>query len=268
MTFAELVQAALLGTLEGLTEFLPVSSTGHLILAVDFFRVPLPPGKLFEVVIQLGAICAIVWLYRSRFWDVARHLRTDKNARHFVRNIGVALIPSLVIGALAHGFITEYLFSPRVVAVALIVGGIAILFIEAIKPNARFHDTEEFSVRTALAIGFCQALAMIPGISRSGATIMGALLLGADRKAAAEFSFFLAVPTMLAASVFSLYEGWGDLTAGGLELIIVGFVAAFISAALVVKPFVSFVSRYGFGAFAWYRIALGIIMLVLLSERL
>lgn len=259
----DLLNAAFLGIVEGLTEFLPVSSTGHLILFVDLLKFNGPPGHVFEVVIQLGAILAILVLYWHKLWGVVTHLRTA-SAQHFVRNILLAFLPALIIGAFAHDVIKTALFNPFVVAIALIAGGIAILVIERIKPAPTITSTEGMGARTALSIGFMQCLAMVPGVSRSGATIMGALLMGVERKAAAEFSFFLAIPTMLAATVYDLYKARHDLALGGLDQIAIGFIVAFVVALVVVRWLVRFVQTHGFAPFAWYRIVLGAVILLLI----
>ena len=256
-----------MGIIEGLTEFLPVSSTGHLILLGDLLHFEGPPGHVFEVVIQFGAILAIVALYWRKFWDVIVHLK-QRSAQHFVRNILLAFLPAMVIGAFAHDYIKEALFNPTVVAIALIVGGIGILIIERMRPVPTVHSTEEMGWCTAVKIGFFQCIAMIPGVSRSGATIMGALMLGLERKAAAEFSFFLAVPTMFAARVYDLYKAHkesGLTLDSGMDQIAVGFVVSFIVALLVVRWLIRFVQTHGFGVFAWYRIALGIVILAVLN---
>jgi undecaprenyl-diphosphatase len=255
-----LFEALLLGVVEGLTEFLPVSSTGHLILVVDLIGFRGPPGKVFEVVIQLGAIGAVCWVYAGRFARAATGLVSDPNQFRFVRNIVIAFLPSVVIGGLAYGFIKAYLFDPWVVVATLVLGGVAILLIERHLPAPRDHTVEQMPARIAFYVGLCQVVSMIPGVSRAGATIMGALLLGVDRRTATEFSFFLAVPTMLAASVYDLSKNWAAINAGGLAVIAIGFVAAFLSALVVVRGLIAFVSRHGFGPFAWYRIAVGIVM--------
>jgi undecaprenyl-diphosphatase len=258
----EFLNAVFLGIVEGLTEFIPVSSTGHLILFVDLLKFQGPPGHVFEVVIQFGAILAILVLYWKKFWSVLVSLK-QKSSQHFVRNIVIAFLPAMAIGAFVHDFIKAALFNPVVVAWALIVGGIAILLIEKFKPVARVASTEEMPASMALKIGFIQCLSMIPGTSRSGATIMGALLCGMERKAAAEFSFFLAVPTMFAASVYDLYKSGASIDGAGMQEIAVGFVVSFLVAIAVVKWLVSFVQNHGFGVFAWYRILLGAVILVL-----
>lgn len=257
----DILSAILLGIVEGVTEFIPVSSTGHLILASSLLGVEGAANKLFNVVIQLGAILAVVVLYRAKFTGILRDLPYTKPAQHFVRNIALAFLPAMAIGAVAYPYIKAYLFSPATVAVGLILGGIAILLIERAKPIPRIHSTEAMGWRTALAIGFVQCLAMVPGVSRSGASIMGALALGVERKAAAEFSFFLAVPTMLAAAGYDLYQERALLDASMLGIIAVGFVVSFIVAILVIRWMLGFVTRYGFAPFAWYRIALGAALL-------
>ena len=255
-----LLGALLLGIVEGLTEFLPVSSTGHLILVVDLIGFRGPPGQVFEVVIQLGAIGAVCWEYFGRFARAASGALSDPEQFRFLRNILLAFLPSVVVGAFAYDFIKAYLFDPWVVVISLILGGFAILLIEHHLPAPRDHSVEQMPARIAFYIGLCQLLSMIPGVSRAGATIMGGLLLGVDRRTATEFSFFLAVPTMLAASSYDLYKNWGDLNADSLGVIAVGFVAAFLCALVVVRGLIAFVSRHGFGPFAWYRMAIGVVM--------
>ncbi len=258
------LDAIILGLVEGLTEFLPVSSTGHLIILDELLGFNGPPGKVFEVVIQLGAILAICVVYFGRLWGVATGLKDDPGARRFVLAVLLAFLPAMVLGAGLHGLIKERLFNPTVVSVALIVGGIAILAVERLVPVARYHRIEAFPAPLALKIGFCQCLALVPGVSRSGASILGALLMGVDRRAAAEFSFFLAVPTMAGATVYDLYKNWSGMSLDDGALIAVGFVTAFVAAALVVKTLVDFVGRYGFAPFGWYRIVVGAGMLAFL----
>ncbi|MFY7776889.1 MAG: undecaprenyl-diphosphate phosphatase [Elstera sp.] len=260
-------QAVFLGLVEGLTEFLPVSSTGHLILLGDLIGFEGPPGKVFEIVIQLGAILAIVVLYWRKLFGVLLAAPRDKAAQRFILVILLAFLPAMVIGAGAHSFIKSVLFSPWVVSIALILGGIAILIIEGRGTPERYYDIAEMPPKTALAIGFIQCLAMIPGVSRSGATILGARLMGLERKTAAEFSFFLAVPTMAAATVYDLYKNWSQLSFEGGAVIGVGFAVAFLTALLVVRVAVGFIARHGFTPFAWYRIAVGALMLGLLIAR-
>lgn len=254
-------QALLLGVVEGLTEFLPVSSTGHLILLVDLLGFTGPPGKVFEITIQLGAILAVCWLYRRKLTITTLTLHRDPASRRFTQNLLIAFFPAAIIGAAAHHIIKTHLFSVPVVSIMLILGGIAILLIEKFRPIPKIHNLDEMDGKLALKIGFFQCLAMIPGTSRSGATIMGALLLGLDRKTAAEFSFFLAIPTMFAATIYDLYKNWSLLQADNFTVIALGFLAAFVTALLVVRGAIGFIGRYGFTPFAWYRIALGLIML-------
>lgn len=267
MTFLLFVQALAMGLIEGMTEFLPVSSTGHLILLGDIIGFEGPPGKLFEIVVQMGAILAIVLLYFQRLWSLLLGLPRNRDAQRFAGAVLLAFLPAAVIGAFAHSFIKSALFNPTVVSLSLIWGGIAILLIEKVKPAPVIMTAEAMPLKTALAIGFIQCLAMIPGTSRSGATIMGALLLRVERKAAAEFSFFLAMPTMLGATVYDIYKNHAALTLDGVGVIAVGFVAAFLSAILVVRGLLAWLSRHGFQPFAWYRIALGSLMLILLQLR-
>lgn len=261
------LQALLLGVVEGLTEFLPVSSTGHLILLGDMLGFQGPPGKTFEIVIQLGAILAVCVVYWQRLFGAVLGLRSDPASRAFVRNILIGFLPAMVIGAAAYKAIRALLDSPLVVAVALVVGGFVILAIERMVKNPKVHSVEAMSATTAVKIGLFQCVAMVPGVSRSGATIMGSLLLGVDRKVAAEFSFFLAIPTMVAATAFKMYKDWASLSFDNMTLIAVGFVAAFVAALVVVRAAIAFISRHGFAPFAWYRIAFGTLMLVLLLTR-
>ena len=262
------LQAILLGIIEGLTEFLPVSSTGHLILAGDLlgFR-SAAASSVFEVVIQLGAILAVVAGFFPRLARVAFTLHEDPGSRRFAVAVLLAFLPSAVVGAFAHDFIKTVLFSPWVVSVALIAGGVVLIVIEKYLPPPRVFEVEAFSPALALKIGLFQVLSMIPGVSRAGATIIGALTLGVERRTAAEFSFFLAIPTMLGASTLDLYKSREALTMNDAGMIAVGFVAAFISAMVVVRTFVGFVGRHGFAPFGWYRIAVGSLMLALLATR-
>ena len=260
----ELFHSIFLGIVEGLTEFLPISSTGHLILAGDVLGVNTETSKLFDVVIQLGAILAIVVLYWKVLISVLLNWRM-KEAQAFMRNVLLAFLPAAAIGAVAHDAIKQYLFNSWTVAMAMVLGGVAIILIERNKPLATISGTEQMSVKTSLLIGFFQCLAMIPGVSRSGATIMGALLMGVERKAAAEFSFFLAIPTMFAATLYDLYKARHDLTTDGMGQIAVGFVVSFIVALVVVRWLVKFIQTHGFQVFAYYRIAVGILILAILA---
>ncbi|QCO03616.1 undecaprenyl-diphosphate phosphatase [Azospirillum argentinense] len=264
MLIDQYLDAALLGLIEGLTEFLPVSSTGHLIIFDTLLGFEGPPGKVFEVVIQLGAILAICTVYFARLWNVVTGLKDDPGARHFAMAVILAFLPAMVLGAALHGVIKAVLFNPTVVSIALIVGGIGILMAERLVPVPRYNQIERFPAPLALKIGLCQCLALVPGVSRSGATIIGSLLMGVDRRTAAEFSFFLAIPTMAGATVYDLYKNWSLMNVDSALLIGVGFVTAFLAAALVVKVLVDFVGRYGFAPFAWYRIAIGTGMLAFL----
>lgn len=259
--------AALLGLVEGLTEFIPVSSTGHLILLVDLLGFQGPPGKVFEIAIQLGAILAVCILYWRRLLHVAIGLFSDHASQRFATNILLGFLPAMVIGALAHDFIKGVLFSPWVVSVTLVLGGIAILLIERNRPQPTVPHVEAITPGLALRIGLCQCLAMIPGVSRSGATIMGAMLLRVDRSAATEFSFFLAIPTMLAATVYDLYKNWDFLSLDDGTLIATGFLCAFLAALVVVRTLIRFVSRNGFAPFAYYRIIIGLLMGAVLLSR-
>jgi undecaprenyl-diphosphatase len=256
--------AILLGIVEGLTEFLPISSTGHLILASKLLGFEGPESKLFEIVIQFGAILAVCWVYRERLLRAVKGLATQRTQQRFVMNVIIAFLPAAVVGVIAHSLIERMLSSALIVAISFIVGGFLILLIERIRPRAIIDDVDQLSWTTALGIGCCQILAMIPGVSRAGATIMGALMLGVDRAPATQFSFFLAIPTMAGASAYQLYKHRAELSSDGAGLIIVGFVVAFIAAMFVVRRLVDFVSRHGFGVFAWYRIVVGAIALLLI----
>ncbi len=258
--------AILMGIVEGLTEFLPISSTGHLILLAELIGFRGPPGKVFEIAIQLGAILAVVVLFRARILSLLRGaLVRGSDERAVSLNLLLAFLPAMVIGATLHSTITQVLFNPYVVCAALIIGGIAIIVIERRIREPSIRTLEEMGPVAALLIGCGQVLAMIPGTSRSGATIIAALLCGVERKAAAEFSFLLAIPTMLAATAYSLLKARHELSADGMALIAVGFVTAFAVALVTVKLVMAFISRIGFTPFGWYRIALGLVMLVVLS---
>lgn len=267
MTEQSFLQAIILGIVEGVSEFLPISSTGHLIVVGDLIGFSSMPGKVFEVVIQLGAIMAICVLYHQRLIRVALDVRHDPGARNFIGAILVAVIPAGLVGVLYHDFIVGVLFSPYVVCTTLIVGGIAIIVIERLHLEARITSVETISLRTALKIGLFQCLALVPGVSRSGATILGALLVGVERKTAAEFSFFLAIPVMLGASAVNLRETWGLIEPDDTYIIAAGFTAAFISALLVVRWLVNFVSHHGFTVFGWYRIVFGCLLLIYFTMR-
>ena len=260
----------LLGIVEGLTEFLPVSSTGHLILASELLGYDASTWAMFNIIIQLGAILAVVVLYWRTFWAVALGLLGKEPASwRFVRNLLIAFIPSAVIGLAVHDYIEMLLGAPMVVAWALIVGGVAILLIERMVKAERFHGIADIPLVQVIGIGFIQCISMIPGVSRSGATIMGALALGVERRTAAEFSFFLAVPTMVGASTLELLKKGDQVTSAtvGWGSIALGFIVSFIVALLVIRWFVGLVSRHGFAPFAWYRIIAGVCALLWLTWR-
>jgi undecaprenyl-diphosphatase len=255
------VQAALLGILQGVTEFLPISSTAHLLIAGRLLGFA-DPGGVFTVMIQLGSILAVVWLYREKIVRVVAGLPSDPEARRFALTVIVATVPALVAGALLSKFVKGVLYgSFAVIAVAFIAGGIVMLIAERVRPEPTIHDVDRMPLGRGLAVGAWQALALIPGVSRSGGTIVAAMLMRVDRPAAAEFTFFLAMPTMAAAFAHDLLEVRHNLGAArGMEIAI-GFVMAFIASALVVKPFLNYVRRSGFAPFAWYRIVFGGVLL-------
>jgi len=268
MDTTALIQAIILGIVEGLTEFIPVSSTGHLILGAELLGFDGEGSAAFKIAIQFGAILAVLVAYRERFLGIASGLLArDAGAIAFTRNVLLAFLPAALVGVVAYKAIRALLESPITVAVALVVGGVLILLIERMVKTVKVTSVEGMPWQTAAKVGAVQCLAMVPGVSRSGATIMGGLLMGLDRKTAAEFSFFLAVPTMAAATVYALYKERDVLAMDDLGLIAVGFVTAFVSALLVVKSLVNFVSRYGFAPFAWYRIIVGSVALVWLLMR-
>jgi undecaprenyl-diphosphatase len=265
---ASLLTIILLGIVEGVTEFIPVSSTGHLVLASELLGFDSQAQGTFEIVIQLGAILAVIVLYWRRFLDVALGLfRWEPKAVAFTRNIILGFLPSMVIGFVVYDAVKAMLGSPMIVAVALVLGGIAILVLERLLRNPRVESVEEMGWKTALGIGVIQCLSMIPGVSRSGATIMGGLSLGVERKTAAEFSFFLAVPTMLAASGYDLMKSGASLDGDAWVTIAVGFVVSFVVALLVIRWFLAIVTRHGFAPFAWYRIVAGSLAMVWLLAR-
>ncbi|MBO0742334.1 MAG: undecaprenyl-diphosphate phosphatase [Hyphomicrobiaceae bacterium] len=247
----------LLGLLEGLTEFLPVSSTGHLLLAGYFLGFN-SPGKTFEVLIQLGSILAILSVYSAKLLRLLADFAADARTRHFVMAILIAFLPALVIGAAAHKYIKEYLFeSPTLVCITLVTGGIVLLAVDKMRLQPRYHDVMDFPLPLTFVVGLAQCLAMIPGVSRSGASIVGALLLGADKRSATEFSFFLAMPTMAGAFAYDLFKNYAGLTFNDVQSIALGFVVAFISGVVVVRYLLDFVSNHGFAPFAWWRILVG-----------
>ncbi len=255
------LKAFLLGIVEGLTEFLPVSSTGHLIIANDWLDFEGHRAASFDVFIQLGAILSVCWHYRTRLTGLLHEIGHSAPAQRFAMNLALAFLPAAVVGFLVHDQIKRVLFSPIVVAWALIIGGAAILIIERSVAAPRVTATDELSARQALQIGCAQVLALIPGVSRSGATIMGGMLSGLDRRTATEFSFFLAIPVMFAATFFDLAKSWQHLGASDVGVFAVGFVTAFVSALLSIKLLLRFVSQHSFAIFAWYRIVFGAFLL-------
>ena len=263
---SDTLRAVILGVVEGVTEFLPVSSTGHLLLVGRFFDLGEDNfWKSFDILIQLGAILAIVALYFVRLWRIATGMFTDPYARRFVIGVLLAFLPAVVIGLLAGKYIKEYLFNPWVVCFSLIVGGAILLWVDQLELKPREHDATKFPLLTYLWIGIAQCFAMIPGVSRSGASIVAAMLLGADKRAAAEFSFFLAIPTMIGAFAYDFYKSRADMTADHLGIIAIGFVVSFITAIIVVKTFLEYVTRHGFALFAWWRVIVGTLGLVALA---
>lgn len=261
MDFLLLLKAVALGIVEGLTEFLPVSSTGHLIIVGDLIDFDGENAKMFEIVIQLGAILGVAWDYRTRLTRTLTHLR-DKIEQRFVLNLFVAFLPAAILGFLIHHHIKHYLFNSFTVALALIVGGIAILIIERLPLKVHTHDIDNIDTRAAFKIGLAQTFSLFPGVSRAGATIMGGLLAGLSRTAATEFSFFLAMPMMLAATGFELFGNLHNLHAHDLWALAVGFVVSFFTAMVVVRLFLRYVSHHNFTVFAWYRIFFGLIVLL------
>jgi len=256
-----LLHALILGLVEGVTEFLPISSTGHLILAGQLLGFNGEKAKVFMIAIQLAAIFAVVWEYRAKLGHVATTLHSDPLSQRLAINLMAGFLPAAVLGLLFYKEIKYYLFNPIVVASALVIGGVLILWAERRKHVISTPTVDDIHWRRALAVGFAQALAMIPGTSRSGATIIGGLFLGLSRKAAAEFSFFLAIPTMFAATAYDLYKNWHLFDVHDVPLFVVGGVASFISALIAVRTLIKFVSRHDYTLFAWYRIVFGGVVL-------
>lgn len=252
----DIFKAIVLGLVEGATEFIPVSSTGHLIIASEWLDFTGERAKTFEVFIQLGAILSIVWLYRTTFLGLLRGW-SERGPRRLIGNLAIAFLPAAIMGFLFHDWIKEHLFNSLTVAIAMVAGGILILVIEALTPRTRVEETEAIPPVTALGVGLAQVLSLFPGVSRSGATIMGGYCLGLSRRAATEFSFFLAVPVMFAATLYDLFGSRDVLTMADAPMFTVGFVVSFVSALVVVKAFLGYVSRKSFAVFAWYRIAFG-----------
>jgi undecaprenyl-diphosphatase len=257
--------AIFLGLIEGLTEFIPVSSTGHLLLAKTVLGLADVPWNTFIVLIQLGAILAVVVVYFQRLWNVVIRLPSDPMARRFVLSLLLAFIPAVIAGVTVYKYIKTVLFdSPATICFALIIGGVALLLLDKYPPKPRAHDAMKLTLATSLGIGLFQLLSLIPGTSRSGSTIAGGLLLGLDKKAAAEFSFFLAIPTMAAAFAKDAWESRHDIQMHSLGLIAVGFVVSFLVAIVVIRGMIGFVEKHGFAPFAWWRIVVGLLGLGLL----
>ena len=267
VTGLDVIKAVFLGIVEGLTEFIPVSSTGHLLLVEHFFGFDDEDfGKAFAVLIQLGAILALLSIYFARLWQLFLGIFRNNEDRRFVIGVLVAFLPAMVIGALAYGFIKSVLFNVWIVCTMLIIGGFVLLWIDRLDLKPRYHDATKFSLPMYLGIGFVQCLSMIPGVSRSGASIVAAMLFGADKRAATEFSFWLAMPTMVGAFVFEAYKSKAELTGGSNTVIIaIGFAVSFICGWFVVKTLLGYVSRHGFALFAWWRIVVGALGLLALA---
>ncbi len=258
-----ILKALFLGILEGLTEFIPVSSTGHLIVAAYLIEFSEIPEQVFEIAIQFGAILAICFVYQRRLLKVVFNLGS-KVEQNFVLNLLIGVLPAVVLGLLFHDFIKEVLFNVAVIAYALIIGGIILIIFDRLKLSNKVADLDQLSKLTAFKIGFCQCIAMIPGVSRAGATIVGGVAFGLTKRSASEFSFFLAIPTILGAALLDLYKNFEHLNMQHFFIILLGFIAAFFAAWLVVRQFISLVERYGFAPFGYYRIALGIVILLII----
>jgi undecaprenyl-diphosphatase len=260
------IYAVILGVIEGVTEFIPVSSTGMLLLAKTALGLPNGFWDTFAVLIQLGAILAVVVLYFSKLWGAVVRLPSDPQARRFALSVIVAFIPSAIVGLLLHDFIKKVLFdSPVVQCVSLIVGGIILLFIDRLAPPARRNDPMKLPLLTALVVGFFQCLAVIPGVSRSGSTIVGSMLMGVDKRAAAEFSFFLAIPTMAGAFVVDAWQSRDQLLGANIELVAIGFGVSFVVAMVVIRAMLAILTRRGLAPFGWFRILIGVTGLAVLA---
>jgi undecaprenyl-diphosphatase len=256
------IKAILLGLVEGATEFIPVSSTGHLIVAGEWLGYTGPRAHVFTVFIQLGAILAVMWRYRAMLWRTVRSAGNDPRSSQLLLNLAIAFLPAAAIGFLLEDWIDAYLFRTVTVAIALIAGGIAILLIERMHPRVTVESVETIPRRKALGVGLAQVLSLFPGVSRSGATILGGYSLGLSRQAATEFSFLLAIPIMIAATLYKLFKARLLLGAEDVPVFAIGFVTAFVSALVVIRIFLRFVSQHSFAAFAWYRIAFGAALLL------
>ena len=262
------VYAVILGVIEGLTEFIPVSSTGHLLLAKTIFGLPNGFWDTFCVLIQLGAILAVVVLYFGRLWSVATRIPTDPAARHFVISVLAAFLPTMAIGFLLHDLIKDVLFeSPALICWSLLVGGFVLLGLDRWSPAPRHPDAMALPLPTAFAIGVLQCLSMIPGVSRSGATIVGGVMLGLDKRAATEFSFFLAMPTMAGAFAYDLYKNRDAIGLDQAGLIAIGFVVSFVAGVVVIKVMLDFIGRHGLSPFGWWRILVGAAGLAFLAMK-
>ncbi|WP_025809029.1 undecaprenyl-diphosphate phosphatase [Pseudomonas chlororaphis] len=255
------VQALILGIVEGLTEFLPISSTGHQIIVADLLNFGGERAMAFNIIIQLGAILAVVWEFRRKILDVVTGLPTQRNAQRFTINLLIAFMPAVVLGVIFADLIHEYLFNPITVATALVAGGVVMLWAERRKHEIHANTVDEINWKDALKVGFAQCLAMIPGTSRSGSTIIGGLLFGLSRKTATEFSFFLAMPTMVGAAVYSGYKYRNLFQPDDLPVFAVGFITSFIFAMIAVRGLLKFIANHSYAAFAWYRIAFGLVIL-------
>ncbi len=252
-----IIKALLLGLVEGGTEFIPVSSTGHLLLLQHFFGLEGESNKTFAILIQFGAILAVLSVYFTRLWKIALALPTNPEARRFVLGVLLAFLPAVVIGVLARDFIKAALFNPFLVCCMLVSGGVVLVVLDGLRWEQKHHDATRFPLPMYLKIGLFQCVAMIPGVSRSGATIVGAMLMGADKRAAAEFSFFLAIPTMAGAFAYELLKSYKSLSFNDGAMIAVGFIAAFLSGLVVVRTLLAYVARRGFALFGWWRIIVG-----------
>lgn len=262
-----MLKAVIMGLVEGATEFLPVSSTGHLIIAGEWLNfLDKEKRDVFEIMIQLGAILAVCVEFRQRLLQTAQRIQTDPNAQHLVRNLMVAFLPAAVLGLAFHHQIKEFLFSSFTVGIALIVGGILILVIEKFVPQGKVGNIDDISLKQALQIGFAQSLALIPGVSRSGATILGGMCFGLNRQTATEFSFFLALPIMFAATGYDLIKARDLLSLDDALIFMAGFVTAFLSALVVIRALIKFVGQHSFAVFAWYRIIFGTLILVFFAQ--
>lgn len=262
-----MLKAIIMGLVEGATEFIPVSSTGHLIIAGEWLDfLDKDKRDVFEIMIQLGAVLAVCVEFRQRLIQTVQRIQTDPDAQHLVRNLVIAFLPAAILGLAFHHQIKEFLFSSFTVGIALIVGGILILIIEKFVPPGKVQDIDHISLKQALQIGFAQSLALIPGVSRSGATILGGMCFGLSRQTATEFSFFLALPIMFAATGYDLLKARDLLSLDDAFIFLIGFVTAFLSALVVIRALIKFVSQHSFAVFAWYRIVFGILILLFFAH--